>query len=147
MKIVFNNATLEFRKFRVQILDHKENVTITDGKTSTASNIDTVIGRKYGALYRIKSVSGGSDDPNPYLYENAGVPRLGNLTYKQTTQNGYMDYYLASSNDATVVGKIGSSCRTGYTITYDVILFDLTDHPNYSNFIPEWDFDEISAMI
>ena len=30
MKIVFNNATLEFRKFRFQILDHKENVTITN---------------------------------------------------------------------------------------------------------------------
>lgn len=147
MKIIFNNATLEFRKYKVQILDHKENVTITNGGTSIASNIDTVIGRKYGALYRIKSISGGSGNPTPYLYEGSGTPRLGSLTYKQTTQQGYRDYYCSSSNDATKAGKIGSSCQNAYTITYDVIFFDLTAHPNYADSIPEWDFDEISAMI
>ena len=34
MKIVFNNATLDFTNFKLQILDHKENVTITNWTSS-----------------------------------------------------------------------------------------------------------------
>lgn len=148
MKIILRNVKLEFQSFSLEILDHKEGVTITNGQTSAASNISTVIGNKYAALFRVKSIttSSGGNEPLPYLYEGSGTPRLGTMTYKETTQQGYRDYYM-TGGQATMAGIIGGSCSGLYTITYDIILFDITAHPEYESIIPNLNFDEVSEMI
>ncbi len=145
MKIVFKNTSLEFQKYNLYILDHRENVTITNGATSQASNINTIVGNKYGAIVRVKNVTKptGGTDPLFYLYEGSGTPRLG-TSYKKSSSP--LDYYIINGT-ATTIGKIGGSCSSEYTITYDIILFDLTAHPEYEQYIPYMSFDEISSLI